>query len=397
MPLAGAAEAGPDPGVAPSTPPQTYTGGRLFTPYAFEVTLVEPVHLPGDGASPTSPGLLAAIALFALGLSVARVGGAGPPVHDPAAPPDRGVAAALAEGDLARRVPPSQVRAGSSELAELAVQFNAMADRARGERRDHPPRPRPQPRLPRRRVARAADAAGRPADVQRAAQGAAPATTPTRAPSSSSRAASRSSGSTGSPRTCSSSRSSIPASSCSTCDRTTSGRPSRPAVEQTRRGGPQARRRRCTLDLPDAPIRIRHDPQRIGQVVAQPRRQRGQVHAAAAASVTVDVAADRATAARIEVADTGRRHRPGRAAAHLRALLPRLAGERGARQRQRPRPGDRPIDRRHARRARSTVESRVGEGSTFIVDAAARSATGGRDARRPQRAAVASARPIGRP
>ena len=35
----------------------------------------------------------------------------------------------LAEGDLSRRVPPSQVRAGSSELAELAVQFNAMADR----------------------------------------------------------------------------------------------------------------------------------------------------------------------------------------------------------------------------------------------------------------------------
>ena len=35
----------------------------------------------------------------------------------------------LAEGDLGRRVPPSHVRAGSSELAELAVQFNAMAER----------------------------------------------------------------------------------------------------------------------------------------------------------------------------------------------------------------------------------------------------------------------------
>ena len=35
----------------------------------------------------------------------------------------------LAEGDLTRRVPETEVRAGSSELAELAVQFNAMADR----------------------------------------------------------------------------------------------------------------------------------------------------------------------------------------------------------------------------------------------------------------------------
>src|SRR6185312_4904896 len=35
----------------------------------------------------------------------------------------------LAEGDLTRRVPPDEVRSGSSEMAELAVQFNAMADR----------------------------------------------------------------------------------------------------------------------------------------------------------------------------------------------------------------------------------------------------------------------------
>ncbi len=35
----------------------------------------------------------------------------------------------LAEGDLARRVPMRQVRSGSSEIAELAIQFNAMADR----------------------------------------------------------------------------------------------------------------------------------------------------------------------------------------------------------------------------------------------------------------------------
>ncbi|HUQ44306.1 MAG TPA: HAMP domain-containing protein, partial [Candidatus Limnocylindria bacterium] len=35
---------------------------------------------------------------------------------------------ALAEGDLASRIPRTDVRAGSSELAALATQFNAMAD-----------------------------------------------------------------------------------------------------------------------------------------------------------------------------------------------------------------------------------------------------------------------------
>src|SRR4029079_3940231 len=34
-----------------------------------------------------------------------------------------------AEGDLTRRVPPDEVRAGSSQLGELAVPFHAMADR----------------------------------------------------------------------------------------------------------------------------------------------------------------------------------------------------------------------------------------------------------------------------
>src|SRR4029078_10368326 len=36
---------------------------------------------------------------------------------------------ALAEGDLSRRVPAGQWRAGSTELGDLAVQFNTMADR----------------------------------------------------------------------------------------------------------------------------------------------------------------------------------------------------------------------------------------------------------------------------
>ena len=70
--------------------------------------------------------------------------------------------------------------------------------------------------------------------------------------------------------------------------------------------------------------------------------------------------------ARIEVVDTRRRHRSRRAAPHLRALLPRLARQRGARQRERPRAGDRQVDRRHARRLgrRSRAGSAAGRDSS---------------------------------
>ena len=250
----------------------------VFGQYAVEVTPVQPVHLPGDRdrqrhrpAGRHRP--------VRAGAERPRLGGDGPPLHDPAPAPDRGIARAGrgrpdAGACPSRRGPGRLVGAGR---ARRPVQRDGRP--ARGERRDHPPRPRPEPRLPGRRLARAADAARGPADVQRAARGAAPATTPRPAPSSSSRAASRSSGSTGSPRTCSSSRSSIPGSSCSTCGRTTCGRPSRSAVEQARPAAAAAGRP-LSLDLPDAPVRIRHDPQRIGQVVDQPRRQRDQVHAA---------------------------------------------------------------------------------------------------------------------
>jgi two-component system sensor histidine kinase BaeS len=73
-------------------------------------------------------GLLAAVALFALGLSVLVSAGMARRFTTPL----RRLTAAsrgLAEGDLTQRVPASQVRAGSSETVELAEQFNAMADR----------------------------------------------------------------------------------------------------------------------------------------------------------------------------------------------------------------------------------------------------------------------------
>jgi signal transduction histidine kinase len=104
-----------------------YAAGGLFQPYAVEVTLSNPYTFRATALANVT-GLLAAIALFALGLSVLVSAAMARRFTTPLrrlTEASRG----LAEGDLSRRVPPSQVRAGSSELAELAVQFNAMADR----------------------------------------------------------------------------------------------------------------------------------------------------------------------------------------------------------------------------------------------------------------------------
>ena len=101
--------------------------GELFTPYALRVTLSNPYTFRATALANVT-GLLAATALFALGLSVVVSALMARRFTTPLrrlTEASRG----LAEGDLTRRVPPSEVRAGSSELAELAVQFNAMADR----------------------------------------------------------------------------------------------------------------------------------------------------------------------------------------------------------------------------------------------------------------------------
>ena len=104
-----------------------YPAGSLFQPYAIKVTLANPYTFRAAALANVT-GLLAAIALFALALSVVVSAAMARRFTMPLrrlTEASRG----LAEGDLSRRVPPSQVRAGSSELAELAVQFNAMADR----------------------------------------------------------------------------------------------------------------------------------------------------------------------------------------------------------------------------------------------------------------------------
>ena len=99
----------------------------VFAPYVVEVQLANPYTFRATALANVT-GLLAAITLFALGLSVLVSAVMARRFTTPLrrlTEASRG----LAEGDLTRRVPPDEVRAGSSELAELAVQFNAMADR----------------------------------------------------------------------------------------------------------------------------------------------------------------------------------------------------------------------------------------------------------------------------
>ncbi len=104
-----------------------YGAGGLYTPYALEVSLANPYTFRATALANVT-GLLGAVALFALLLSVLVSAVMARRFTTPLrrlTEASRG----LAEGDLDRRVPANQVRAGSSELAELALQFNAMADR----------------------------------------------------------------------------------------------------------------------------------------------------------------------------------------------------------------------------------------------------------------------------
>ncbi len=90
---------------------------QLSNPYTFRQTAI---------ANVTS--LLAAVGIVALGLTIIVAAAL---AHRFTTPLRRLTEASrsLAEGDLTKRVERANVRAGSSELTELAVQFNAMADR----------------------------------------------------------------------------------------------------------------------------------------------------------------------------------------------------------------------------------------------------------------------------
>jgi two-component system sensor histidine kinase MtrB len=106
---------------------ERYGGGSAFQRYTLEITLANPSTYRASAlANLTS--LLAAIALFALGLAVVVSAALTRRFTTPLRQLTD-ASRALAEGDLSRRVPAAQLRAGSAELGELAVQFNTMADR----------------------------------------------------------------------------------------------------------------------------------------------------------------------------------------------------------------------------------------------------------------------------
>ena len=111
----------------PTSVTRWYGGGPVLERYTLEITLANPSTYRA-AAIANLIGLLAAIGLFALGLAVVVSAALTRRFTTPLRQLTD-ASRALAEGDLSRRVPAAQLRAGSTELGELAVQFNTMADR----------------------------------------------------------------------------------------------------------------------------------------------------------------------------------------------------------------------------------------------------------------------------
>lgn len=98
-----------------------------FVPFAIEVVLASPYTYRATAIANVT-GLLSIIGLLALGVAIVVAAGLARRFTTPLrrlTEASRG----LAEGDLAQRVPVDAAHAGSVELSELALQFNAMADR----------------------------------------------------------------------------------------------------------------------------------------------------------------------------------------------------------------------------------------------------------------------------
>jgi len=89
---------------------------RLSNPYTFRQVTIDNVTT-----------IAAAVGAIALGIAVLVAAAMAIRVTTPLRRLTE-ASRALAEGELGRRIPGADVRAGSSELAALAVQFNAMAD-----------------------------------------------------------------------------------------------------------------------------------------------------------------------------------------------------------------------------------------------------------------------------
>ena len=100
---------------------------RSRFPYVIEVTLSNPYTFRQTAiANVTS--LLAAVGIVALGLAIVVAAGTALRFTTPLRRLTE-ASRSLAEGDLSKRIEHTDARAGSSELSELAIQFNAMADR----------------------------------------------------------------------------------------------------------------------------------------------------------------------------------------------------------------------------------------------------------------------------
>lgn len=104
-----------------------FAGGSALGRYTLAVTLADP-YTYRAAALANVTGLLAAITLFALGLSVIVSATLARRFTTPLRQLTD-ASRALAEGDLTRRVASPTPREGTSELDALARQFNTMADR----------------------------------------------------------------------------------------------------------------------------------------------------------------------------------------------------------------------------------------------------------------------------
>ena len=338
----------------------TYLGGGVFDPYALRVTLANPYTFRATAIANVAA-VLGAIALVALGLAVVVSAGLAQRFTTPLrrlTEASRGMAA----GDLTVRVPTTEARAGSTEMAELAVAFNAMADRVQESveiiRRD---RDRSRDFL---------------ADVSHELR------TPLAALRTFNELLKERAGSDPEARAefLDSSGQQIErldwlAQNLLELSKLDSGlvlldlRPDdlRAAVESAVEQHAAAARKRgiaVTAHLPDVPVRIRHDPPRIGQVVGNLTGNAIKFTPPGGA-ITVDLAAT-PDGARIEVSDTGIGIDPS----ELPHIFERFY--RGSRNNEARGSGSglglaivRSIVEMHG--GRVAVESRIGQGSRFTV------------------------------
>jgi signal transduction histidine kinase len=107
--------------------PYTYDANEADLNYAIVVRLSNPYTFRQLSIANVAS-LLAAVGIVALGLAMIV---AAATAHRFTTPLRRltDASRALAEGDLSRRIDRTDIRAGASEVTALAVQFNAMADR----------------------------------------------------------------------------------------------------------------------------------------------------------------------------------------------------------------------------------------------------------------------------